>query len=385
MNEPAEAPATASWRTDRHIILRKPRSNGAGGLILDAFISKPGVLVYSYADGKEVRELVTADVLHETLSLDSVRMAPVTVDHPSGEGTITAQNFDRLAVGMVGERVDIAEDGSIRMTLNVASERGVKAIEGRLDGTERRREVSAGYFVTLDETSGEHPKHGRYDRIQKERVYNHIALVHSGRAGSSVRVRADEAHRTLDEDAFGRGDAMNLEQQLAAAQTELADLQKRFDSMEAEKIADFESDVENLRTRLDGLVETVTEASAEPTEEERAAAAEERRLDRGFRRRLDGLLSDAKLDVDEADGLDTDDLVEAVFKGLDLKEIKLDGVNEISCRRLAVNFRLDVKPSAHPYEPPSVPRKSPRTDANDARLTALLDVHVPHPDKTAEA
>tara|TARA_X000001388_G_scaffold77543_1_gene78901 strand:- start:2579 stop:3718 length:1140 start_codon:yes stop_codon:yes gene_type:complete len=348
---------SAAWRTDRYIALRKPRSNGAGGLILDAFISKPGVLLYKRADGSEVRELVTSETLHQTLSLDSVRLAPITVDHPDS-GTVTAQNYERLAVGMVGERIDIAEDGRVRMTLNVASERGVKAIEGRLDG-QRRREISAGYFVTIDETPGIHPEFGQYDRIQKDRMYNHIALVQAGRAGPSVHVRADEAHRTLDE-----GDDVDIKELKARLEDEQKAreaLQIRLDAMDAEKSASIKADFDAMATRIDDLEAAMADALAEPSDEEKAeadkVAAQARLDDRLFRRRLDSLLPAAKIEAADADSLDTDALVEKLFGALDLTPINLDGVDETASRKAAVIFHLDAKPSRHPYEIDEAPQK----------------------------
>tara|TARA_R110001599_G_scaffold100302_6_gene256847 strand:- start:1403 stop:2590 length:1188 start_codon:yes stop_codon:yes gene_type:complete len=387
---PTEAPTDAGWRTDRQVLLRKPRSNGAGGLLLDAFISKPGVLIYKRADGSEIRELVPSETLHAAASLDSLRMTPVTVDHPR-DGTVTAQNYQNLAVGMVGERVDISEDGLVRMVLNVASERGVKAIEGRLDNSERRQEVSAGYFVRVDETPGEHHEYGVYDRTQIERVYNHIALVHAGRAGSSVRVRADEAHRPLD-DAPGQGDDdMELKEQLAAAQAEAAAFKARLDAMEADKSVALRADFDALLLRVDTLAEEFAAATAAPSDEEAEAAAEAsakaRCDDREFRRRLDGLLPAAKLEAPAADKLATVDLVEAVFTGLGLTEIKLDGVDETACRKAAVVFHLDAKPAAHPYELSHTPRMGVKETVEDAakRLDALFDVRKPHPDEDAQA
>ncbi len=357
MTTPKIPSDSAAWRTDRYIALRKPRSNGAGGLILDAFISKPGVLLYKRADGSEVRELVTSETLHQTLSLDSVRLAPITVDHPDS-GTVTAQNYERLAVGMVGERIDIAEDGRVRMTLNVASERGVKAIEGRLDG-QRRREISAGYFVTIDETPGIHPEFGQYDRIQKDRMYNHIALVQAGRAGPSVHVRADEAHRTLDE-----GDDVDIKELKARLEDEQKAreaLQIRLDAMDAEKSASIKADFDAMATRIDDLEAAMADALAEPSDEEKAeadkVAAQARLDDRLFRRRLDSLLPAAKIEAADADSLDTDALVEKLFGALDLTPINLDGVDETASRKAAVIFHLDAKPSRHPYEIDEAPQK----------------------------
>ena len=145
-----------------------------------------------------------------------------------------------------------------------------------------------------------------------------------------------------------------------------------------------------MTARIDDLEAALEATACGPSDEELEAASTEsakaRLDDRLLRRRMDGLLSEAKLDIEDADKLDTPELIDAVFSGLSLTDIKLDGVNEADCRKAAVIFHLDRAPTAHPYEidSPSTTAKS-ETEQPSARLDALFDIRKPHPDKTAQA
>jgi hypothetical protein len=60
-----------------------------------------------------------------------------------------------------------------------------------------RREVSCGYRCRLDLTPGTTPDGERYDAVQRDVVYNHVALVPRGRAGRDVALRLDAADNQI--------------------------------------------------------------------------------------------------------------------------------------------------------------------------------------------
>ena len=160
---------------------------------------------------------------------------------------------------------------------------------------------------------------------------------------------------------------MELKEQLAAAQAEAAAFKARLDAMEADKSVALRADFDALLLRVDTLAEEFAAATAAPSDEEAEAAAE----------------ASAKARCDDREFR----LVEAVFTGLGLTEIKLDGVDETACRKAAVVFHLDAKPAAHPYELSHTPRMGVKETVEDAakRLDALFDVRKPHPDEDAQA
>jgi hypothetical protein len=59
--------------------------------------------------------------------------------------------------------------------------------------TAGKRQLSPGYDVRLDETPGITPDGKRYDAIQRDIVYEHIAIVTAGRQGPDVSLRFDGA------------------------------------------------------------------------------------------------------------------------------------------------------------------------------------------------
>lgn len=157
-----------------------------GGIRLRAAVSKAGVLRYRDAAGKEWAELVPHDELARPESIATLRGATVTDLHP--QGMVTAETYRQLAVGHVHD--DPAMDGdylTATVTVNDAAEcQRIRAGE--------RRDCSAGYECDLDETPGVHEGES-YDRVQRNRRYNHVGLGPEGwgRAGTDVGLRLDGA------------------------------------------------------------------------------------------------------------------------------------------------------------------------------------------------
>lgn len=152
-----------------------------GFLKVPATIARPGVLTYRFADGTSRRELVLPEELYAPASLDSLAMLPVTNDHPP-ERVVTTDNIKRVQVGQVGERTHT--DGMLGANL-LLTDKATMA-----DAVRGKRQVSAGYTCDLEMTGGEWNGE-RYDAIQRNRRYNHVAIVDTGRAGPDVRLHID--------------------------------------------------------------------------------------------------------------------------------------------------------------------------------------------------
>jgi hypothetical protein len=176
--------------------LQKPRRT-AHGLRVEGYASKAGVYRYARADGSVSLELRPDDEVFSSESLASYEDAPITDGHPGkligGDTTLRA----KLAKGIVrsarrdGDKVAI--DGSLH------------------DGAPDRSELSPGYTVRIDETAGVDPKHGRYDRIQREIRVDHLALVDRARGGRECQLRLDgeDAEIRLDAKGCFYGDAVD--------------------------------------------------------------------------------------------------------------------------------------------------------------------------------
>lgn len=174
---------TSQWRYDRGDLL-PPVETEEGYLLLEGFPVKPGILTYRKSDGSTVRELVLPEELYKADSLISMGRKPVTLEHPE-VGEVTPDNVGTLAVGDVDGEVEVASNGFVRVKMAVRRADAIGAIRGG------KVQLSPGYTVDVDPTPGVHEVYGPYDAIQRNRRYNHVAIVGNARGGPSVRLRFD--------------------------------------------------------------------------------------------------------------------------------------------------------------------------------------------------
>jgi hypothetical protein len=174
------------WRYDLARFSPATQLTPQGFLKAPANFTKAGVFEYDRTDGTKVRELrPDEEVFHED-SLSTLRGAPVTNDHPKA-GMVTPTNATTLTVGWAGETVE-RSDAYVSGSVTVMDSDTIQRIRsGDL------REISMGYRCSIEHTAGEHPVYGRYDQIQRNIRYNHVAIGAPdwGRAGSDVALRLD--------------------------------------------------------------------------------------------------------------------------------------------------------------------------------------------------
>ena len=165
-----------------------------GFLRVPAYLTRTGVFLYRTQDGKVIRELRHPDDVFDPISLDSLRMAPLTNDHP--KEMVTPENVKTLSVGWIGDEVK-PDNNLISATAIVAD----KVAIGDVD--KGKKELSCGYTADLVVESGTYNGE-QYDVRQTNIRYNHVALVDEGRAGPQVRLRMDSA-----DDAIEINDSIN--------------------------------------------------------------------------------------------------------------------------------------------------------------------------------
>ena len=241
-----------------------------------ARVTRTGVYTYRNVDGSLRRELRHPDEVFKKDSLDTLKMVPMTNNHPK-EKLVTKDTAKELSIGYTGENV-IREDKFVLVPVCITSADGVKAVE---DG---RQELSCGYEVELDEQPGEFNGE-RYDCVQQNIRYNHVAIVDRGRAGADVRLNmdADDAVEQIENNNPNtpntRSDAMpkvrldnGLEYEapqevvvaFTAKQVELDGLKVKLDAAEkgSEKLrADADTAKETqkaLQVKVDGLPAAIT-------------------------------------------------------------------------------------------------------------------------------
>ena len=162
-----------------------------GYLRVPAMVARTGILIYKKGDGTVTRELVLPEVLLNEDSLKTLALIPMCNDHPPVK-FLDVDTTRMYQVGYTGETIEQQKEGDETYIGPMATITDRKAIE---DVDAGKQELSAGYTCRLDETPGIY-KGQKYDAVQRERIYNHIAIVSKGRAGENVRLHLDGSDAT---------------------------------------------------------------------------------------------------------------------------------------------------------------------------------------------
>lgn len=167
--------------------MRPPIKMANGWMRADATLTRIGVFTYRKADGSTYREFRPEEEVFRSDSLESLRQVPLTLDHPTeGDGLLTADNAKKHTVGNVGYGYPDYEDCYVQGPIIITDADAVSAVEGG------KTALSCGYTAELDETPGEYLGQA-YDAVQRNIIYNHVAIVDNARAGAQVRIKMDSA------------------------------------------------------------------------------------------------------------------------------------------------------------------------------------------------
>lgn len=171
--------------------INKAERTPEGYLISPVRAARVGVLTYYDAYGKPFKELVPPEELFKEDSMRTLAMKPLTAKkHPSV--MLDSTNYKQFFVGMTGERVE-KDDIYLATTAIIHDAEAIRMVDAGM------REVSCGYVAELDMTPGEWEGE-HYDAIQRNRHYNHLAIVDRGRAGREARLRLDSEFNLTEEE-----------------------------------------------------------------------------------------------------------------------------------------------------------------------------------------
>lgn len=252
---PCYAPLVRVQRQDRAGRLSKAKRVN-GRVIVPASLTRSGVFVYLNPDGSERREYRPAEEVFREDSLASLAGAPVTFHHPrSGK----ASREDSYGAALPARK---GGDG-----------RHVEADLALVDGTDltaeidadRIGDVSCGYDCVLLPEKGTSPEGEAYDFVQREIVYNHVAIVPRGRAGTAA-LRLDDAGNQINEPPgethmkTERIDGVDYEVDSPAHKAVVAH-RKAVDTLTAERDA-VKAQLADKAARLDAVEKTIPERVA---------------------------------------------------------------------------------------------------------------------------
>ncbi len=281
----------------------------AEGFIRDTpIVGRTGILVYRNADGTERREYRPPEEAFKADSLASLMGKPITIGH---KAFVTAGNAAQVAP--VGSVLSAGrQDGN-----NIKAD----IVIYNLDTT--ARELSCGYSLNLDETPGTTPEGEHYDAIQRDIVYNHIAIVPQGRAGIA-RLNMDGS-QVIDEEN------PKEDKKMAEMTKVRLDSGIEYDcapevKVEIEKMrkdsADAKKEYDKLQAKFDAL-----DAELKKEQEGRKADAEKAKanFDEAIKARVELLKVAEAHKVANADSMTDTEIKTAVIKAVRGDAINLDG------------------------------------------------------------
>lgn len=157
-----------------------------GYLKATATITKVGVQMYSARDfGVDSDELVgvlrPAETVFHPETIASIKLKPITLHHP--EDDVDSKNFNRLAIGTVGETVEPIDSEHLGASIQLMEDDVVKKVLAReID------ELSLGYDVMVVSEQGTFNGTSYFYRMDGPMLNNHLAVVPEGRCGDSVKI-----------------------------------------------------------------------------------------------------------------------------------------------------------------------------------------------------
>lgn len=229
-------------------------------------VTRCGVFLYINPDGSERRELRPREEVFSPHTLDSLKMIPITMDHPE-EGYVDSTIAKREGIGSTGETVKESGD-FVFASVVVYDKDAVEAITSK-----RICELSLGYMSDIDSSCGEYEGEP-YDCIQRNIIYNHLSVVERGRAGSNVRIITD----SLGECMTQKKDAQEIPRDAQIkAPIKPQTLNEEFDMhirrMDS-RIDSMEQNIDSLKSKMDRVLDAF-EKKEDGEEEKRKAEARE--------------------------------------------------------------------------------------------------------------
>ena len=176
-----------------------------------AIVTCCGVFTYKRADGTLQRELRLPEEVFAPATLESLKLKPVTLNHPTE--LVTPENADMLQVGSLGDNPSSTNQEynwngeptdwkKLTDGLNVAVDMIITkkdAIDAVING---KQGLSMGYTCDIEMAESGSTWCGvEYDYIQRNIKYNHCAIVDAGRAGDNAKIelRVDSADAVLED------------------------------------------------------------------------------------------------------------------------------------------------------------------------------------------
>ena len=252
-----------------------------------AIVTCCGVFTYKRADGTLQRELRLPEEVFAPATLESLKLKPVTLNHPTE--LVTPENADMLQVGSLGDNPSSTNqeynwEGKAtdwkKLTdgLNVAVDMIITkkdAIDAVING---KQGLSMGYTCDIEMAEPGSTWCGvEYDYIQRNIKYNHCAIVDAGRAGDNAKIelRVDSADAVLEDKLVTKDGGTKMLKKINLDGIDYEAEESVIKALNTEKKRADDAVAELFKFKEDSAKELSVMTAERDTQKERADKAEE--------------------------------------------------------------------------------------------------------------
>lgn len=375
MNQGRDHPMKGAEKMQRYDTMAFKATKTPEGFIRDKpIVGRTGILTYYNADGTTRREYRPPEEAFKKDSLESLMGKPITIGH---KAMVNADNAGNVAP--IGTVLSAGEqDGNVIRAEIVLYNLDTAA-----------RELSCGYQLDLDETPGITLEGEHYDAIQRNIIYNHLAVVEKGRAGiarlnmDGEQVLENEEEPNMTKIRLDGGLEYDAAPEVGVYVEKLRqeNAQLRADSADAAGKAQKAQD--ELQAKYDAA-----NADIEKLKEEAKKAADtfKANFDSAVKNRVSLLATAGKHKIEKADSMTDKEIKIAVIKAVRGEAFHLDGKSD-DYIEAAFDMAKDesreredgmANQRGQVNKPSKQPSGTNRVDANDpeAALEALMQAEA---------
>ena len=329
-----------------------------------ANITRTGIFVYSRSNPDGTIETIRQLRLPEEVesSMSTLVGVPVTNNHP--DELVSTENASEYVVGMTSElpkMVKLEEDkvhDYVQQKLTIYDQKAIDEVN-----TGAKRELSLGYTLDIEETSGEWEGMA-YDCIQRNIRYNHLSLVRRGRAGELCRLQLDGKDFQLD--GVSTDEVLSINQSIGENMilnidgTEYDEAKvKSLVAMvgtKSDELAKVQANLDEVSAKLDAF-----EEKAKTVEEAKTIAKDEAEFKAAVRARVDLEKAASKILGEEValDAMTDREVKEKVIATA--SDVSLDGKSD---EYVAVRYDLVLEDSAKAKAEPATLGSAGMTQTN---------------------
>lgn len=203
-----------------------------------------GIMEYLTLEGKVIRQLVPEETLRDTKAMKSLEDKPVTFEHP--KVNLTSKDASKHSKGHVKQGVYF-EGSSLYAPITINDKDTIEQIM-----TGKAFEVSPGYICELEEAEQGATWNGQpYDYIQRNRRYNHLAIVKIARGGRKTKVHLDGKEEKCATIGYSSVVNNDSEDTMTKILVSLNDAQVELEGSTATQVQRFADDMKQKVSNLD--------------------------------------------------------------------------------------------------------------------------------------